>query len=103
AERGEDIQLRRQRDALVGVCAVTAGPEKRLAGGAFQAADVDAASAKDGRVVLTEVVADHADQIDAREIARRHGKIGGRAAEGAFHFAEGRFERIERHRTYNKK
>ena len=49
-EVGEDIQLRRQRDALVRIGAVTPGPEKRLSRGALQAGDIDAAALED-RVV----------------------------------------------------
>ena len=102
-ERGEDVQLRGQRDALVGIGAVAPGPEKCLARGVLQAGDIDAASLEDRGVAFGEIVADDAHQIYVREVAGRHGKIRRRAAQRAFHLAERRLQRIERHRTHHKK
>ncbi len=102
-EGGEDVQFRRQGDALVGIGAVAPGPEKRFPWGVLEAGDVDAAALEDRGVGFSEVVADDTYQIYVREVAGRHGKISRRAAQRALHLAERRLQRIERHRTHHKK
>ena len=102
-ERGEDVQLRRQRDALVGIGAVAPGPEKGLPRARAPGRRYRCGALEDRGVASREVVADDAHQIHLREIARRHGKISRRAAQRAFHLAERRLQRIERHRTHHKK
>src|SRR5262249_35104225 len=98
----EDIQLRRQRHALVQVLRIAARPEERFPRGALQTLDVNRAPAKNLSINLREVVANDAHEIHAGEETGRHGKISGRAAQSTVYFSVRTLEGIERNGPYNE-
>ena len=102
-EIGEHVELGGQRGALVHVLAVAAGPEEALPLRVLDAGEIDLAALENGLFLLGEILADDGHNAHRRELARRQRKITGRAAERAVHLAEGRFNRIKRHRTDNQK
>src|SRR5437870_13090359 len=97
-ERGEDVQLRSQRHAVVQVVGVAARPEEGFPTRALQPGEVDVPAAKDGRVFLGEVVTHYADQVHAGEEAGRDRAVRCCASERPRNFAKWSFERVERDR-----
>src|ERR1700676_1279367 len=91
----ENVEVGDQRGALVEILGIFTRPEKRFAGGAFEAFDVDGAAAENLRVDFSEIVADDSDQIDVREKAGGDGEVGGRTAQGAVYLSVRAFQSIE--------
>ena len=65
----EDVQVGGQRLAIVHVGRILAGPEKSFAGNALQTFQIDPAAGEQIGIFLGEIVADHGDNADLREIA----------------------------------
>ena len=70
-ESGEDVEIGSERLAIVHVLRVDAGPEKGLAGHAFQARQIDTARSEQIDVFLREIVTHNGDNLRLREKARR--------------------------------
>jgi len=63
----EDVQVGKERLAVVQVVAVLTAPAERLAARALEALQVDAATAEYLQLLLAKVFADDLNQVHARE------------------------------------
>ena len=93
-ELRENVQIRRQRYAIIQILRVASRPEETLAGSALQAFDVNRAAAENGFIGGAEIVADNGHQADRCEKPRGHGEIGGGAAERAVHLPVRAFQGV---------
>ena len=93
-EIGEDVEICAQRFAIVHIGRVLAGPEKRLAGDAIEAGEIDLARRQKIDVFLREILADDADDFDLRVIRGGEGDVGARSAEHAVYFSMRRFDAV---------
>ncbi len=91
----EDVEVGGERGAVDEVIVITAGPEKRFALGAFEAAEIDGASVENGFVFGGKIFADNADEIHVRKKTGGQREISGRAADRAIHAAERSFHGIK--------
>ena len=96
----EHVELRVVGVGLVQVVLVVTGPEEGLAAlDLLDAVGVDAAVVQDGVLLVAEVVADRADDVDVGEEARGQREVHGGAAEHPLALAEGRLDRVEGDRS----
>src|SRR5450759_2492076 len=93
-EIGENVEIGPQGLAIVHIGRVLAGPEKRLAGDAIQAAEIDLAGRQKIDVFLREIFADDADDFNLREIRGGEGDVRARSAEHAVYFSMRRFDAV---------
>ena len=91
----EHAQLGGERAAVVHVDLVFAGPVEGLARLDLEARQVDAVLLVERDILLGEILADHAHEVDRGEEAGRDGGVAGRAAEEPGIFGRGGLDGVE--------
>jgi hypothetical protein len=96
----EHVELRVVGVGDVHVVVIVAAPEEGLAAGdPLDVAGLDSAGAQQLEMLVAEVVADWADDVNGREEAGGEGEVHGRAAQHPLALAEGRADAVEGDRT----
>src|ERR1035437_7402472 len=98
-EIGENVEIGAQGLAIVHIGRVLAGPEKRLAGDAIEAGEIDLARRQKIDVFLGEIFAHDADDFDLRVIRGGKGDVRARSAEHAVYFSMRRFDAVIGYRS----
>jgi hypothetical protein len=93
-EPGEDVKFGGKGDTFVEIFGIAARPEEAFPSGALETFYIHATAMENGFIIFAEVFANDAHEIYGCEEAGRDGKICGRAAERAIHFAVRAFEGI---------